>query len=125
MSRIYRRWRVRDVAILLSLWPEHRKAHKDPELERYNDLAQNVPNPFNPTTQLGYQIAADVRVTLAVYDVAGKLVQTLVDKQQSAGGYTETWDGHDNKGRLVSSGVYFYRLTAGDYVQTRRMVMLK
>ena len=92
---------------------------------RYNDLAQNVPNPFNPTTQLGYQIAADVHVTLAVYDVAGRLVRTLVDKQQSAGGYTETWDGYDNKGRLVSSGVYFYRLTAGDFVQTRRMVMLK
>lgn len=95
------------------------------EPARYNDLAQNVPNPFNPTTQLGYQIAGGVHVTLAVYDVAGKLVRTLVDKQQSAGAYTETWDGHDNKGRLVSSGVYFYRLTAGDYVQTRRMVMLK
>ena len=91
----------------------------------YNRLDQNVPNPFNPTTQLSYQIAAGQFVTLAIYDVSGKKIRGLVGKQQPAGLYAVEWDGRNDGGELVSSGVYFYRLSAGEFTQTRRMVLLK
>ena len=95
------------------------------EVVGYNRLDQNVPNPFNPTTQLSYQIAAGQFVTLAIYDVSGKKIRGLVTKQQPAGLYTVEWDGRNDDGELVSSGVYFYRLSAGEFTQTRRMVLLK
>jgi hypothetical protein len=88
-------------------------------------LDQNHPNPFNPTTQIGYQVATDGQVTLKIYDVKGALVRELVDGVQSAGVYTVAWNGTNNAGQAVSTGVYFYRLTVGKFVQTRRMVLLK
>jgi hypothetical protein len=88
-------------------------------------LEQNHPNPFNPSTQIVYQLAGNERVTLVVYDVSGKLVRTLVDQLQPTGAYSVTWDGRDNSGRLSSTGVYFYKLTTGKFTQTRRMVLLK
>jgi hypothetical protein len=88
-------------------------------------LEQNRPNPFNPSTQIVYQLAGNERVNLSVYDVTGKRVRTLVDQLQPNGAYSVTWDGRDNDGRLSSTGVYFYRLTAGKFTQTRRMVLLK
>jgi len=88
-------------------------------------LEQNRPNPFNPSTQIVYQLAGNERVSLVVYDVSGKLVRTLVDQLQPTGTYSVTWDGRDNGGRLSSTGVYFYKLTAGKFTQTRRMVLLK
>jgi hypothetical protein len=88
-------------------------------------LDQNHPNPFNPTTQIGYQVANDGRVTLMIYDVKGALVSELVDGVQSAGAYTVTWNGKNMAGQAVSTGVYFYRLAVGKFVQTRRMVLLK
>lgn len=88
-------------------------------------LDQNHPNPFNPTTQIGYQVANDRQVTLKIYDVKGALVRELVDGVQSAGAYTVIWNGTNSAGQAVSTGVYFYRLTVGKFVQTRRMVLLK
>jgi len=88
-------------------------------------LAQNRPNPFNPSTQIAYRIASDERVRLRIYDVSGALVRTLVDARQSSGAYTVSWDGRDNDGLVVSTGMYFYRLEAGKFAQTRRMVLLK
>jgi len=88
-------------------------------------LEQNRPNPFNPSTQIVYQLAGNERVSLVVYDVSGKLVRTMVDQLQSNGTYSVTWDGRDKDGRLSSTGVYFYKLTAGKFTQTLRMVLLK
>ena len=88
-------------------------------------LYQNVPNPFNPNTSIQYNIIEDVRVNLAIYDVAGRLVRTLVDKNQRASLYQVTWDGVDNAGQTVATGIYFYRLTAGNFVETRKMLLLK
>lgn len=88
-------------------------------------LAQNFPNPFNPTTEIFYTIPRDEQVALVVYDVSGRLVRTLVSDRQSSGPHVARWDGKDNEGRDVSSGVYFYRLEAGSFLQTRRMVLLK
>ena len=84
------------------------------------------PNPFNPTTTIAFDIVESVPVSLAVYDVAGRRVATLVDGEVTpAGRYERVWNGRDDRGRTVASGVYFYRLGAGPYSETRRMVLLK
>ena len=88
-------------------------------------LYQNYPNPFNPVTHLSYQLHRDSKVKLTVYDVLGREVVTLVDGYQEWGYKAVTWDGRDGAGRNVASGVYFYRLIAGDFVQTRKMVLLR
>jgi hypothetical protein len=87
-----------------------------------NALRQNYPNPFNPETVIEFTLrGADasrgrVPVTLRVYDVAGRLVRTLVDEERSAGVlHAVSWDGRDHAARRVASGVYFYRLNAGEY----------
>ena len=91
-------------------------------------LGQNFPNPFNPSTVISYTIpdeSEEVAVRLSVFNMRAQLVKTLVDKVQQPGIYTVNWDGIDNKGRRVSSGVYFYRLSAGQFVSMRKMVLLK
>jgi len=89
-------------------------------------LAQNYPNPFNPSTTIAYTPAETGPVTLRVYDTAGRLVRILVDGVRSGNReHAATWDGLDRDGRRVASGVYFYRLTTGSEVLTRKMVMLK
>ena len=90
-----------------------------------NALHQNVPNPFNPSTVIRYSIAERVRVTIRVYDVAGRLVRTLSNEDRSPNVYTVSWDGANDAGQSVSSGIYFYRITAGAFVQTKKMVLLK
>jgi hypothetical protein len=88
-------------------------------------LHQNFPNPFNPSTEIRYDLAAPVVVTLTLHDLLGRVVQTLVSGSQSAGRYLVRWDGKDENGRSVASGVYLYRLHAGSFVQTRRLVLLR
>ncbi|MCK5405999.1 MAG: T9SS type A sorting domain-containing protein, partial [Candidatus Krumholzibacteria bacterium] len=85
-----------------------------------NSLDQNYPNPFNPTTTIHYSIAESGRVTLRVYNVAGKLVRTLVDEEQSpeTAYRAVTWDGRNQDGHAVSSGVYFYKLSAKGFNKT-------
>ena len=90
-----------------------------------NGLSQNYPNPFNPQTTISFSLAAREHVTLRVYNVAGELVRTLVNDPRSSGAHTVTWDGHDDAGTGVSSGVYFYKLVAGTFSQTRKMVLMK
>lgn len=83
-------------------------------------LEQNYPNPFNPTTAIGYQLPTASQVTLKVFDLLGRVVATLVNDEQPAGSYSVAWDASH-----LSSGVYFYRLQAGNLVQTRRLVVVK
>jgi hypothetical protein len=83
-------------------------------------LSQNFPNPFNPTTQLKYSIKENGLVTLKVYDVLGQEVATLFVGQQTAGDYTATFDGSK-----LASGIYFYRLQAGSFSQTKKMILMK
>ncbi|MGA7161884.1 MAG: T9SS type A sorting domain-containing protein [Bacteroidota bacterium] len=83
-------------------------------------VSQNYPNPFNPTTVITYQLPASTLVTLNVYDELGRLVRTLVDERQSSGIHSISFDG----GSLVS-GVYFYRLSAGNFVSTKKLMILK
>ena len=88
-------------------------------------LEQNSPNPFNPTTAIRFTLASKETVTLAVYDLNGRLVRTLVSGTRDLGSHSVTWDGRDNAGTSVASGVYFYRLDAGKVSDTRKMVLLK
>jgi hypothetical protein len=89
-------------------------------------LEQNAPNPFNPTTTIRFGIPEREHVTLRVYDIAGREVCTLLDGAVDAGeGYAVTWDGRDGGGRDVGTGVYFYRLTAGEWNETKKMVLLR
>ena len=83
-------------------------------------LFQNYPNPFNPVTTITYQIPEDGKVTLSIYDVIGREVQTLVNADQNAGRYSVQL----NAGKLAS-GVYFYRLTSGNYTAVRKLLLAK
>lgn len=90
------------------------------------DLHQNYPNPFNPTTTFRYEIVGDGgEVTLAVFDVDGRLIVALVDERQTPGVKHVTWNGTNGAGERVSSGVYFYRLTAPGIRQVRKLTILK
>ncbi len=103
------------------------EGNESPPLTEYR-LYQNHPNPFNPTTTIRYEIpagAASVRVRLDVYDVQGHKVRVLVNETQSAGVQYAEWDGLDEEGRAVSSGMYFYVLRAGDETLTRKMALLR
>lgn len=88
-------------------------------------LHQNHPNPFNPQTTIAYDLPSASRVRLLVMDVSGKLVRTLVDETQSSGSRSVIWNGRDDSGNAVSSGVYFYVLDAGKERLTRKLVLLK
>ena len=88
-------------------------------------LSQNVPNPFNPQTTIRFTLPQNERVALAIYNANGQLVKTLASGEKARGTYDITWDGRDSKGNSVSSGVYFYRLSAGKFSETRKMVLLK
>lgn len=90
-------------------------------------LGQNAPNPFNPSTSIEFGIPAGAsgNVTIDIFDVAGKLVRTLLNESRGSGTWRVTWDGTTNAGSRVSSGVYFYRLRTSQFVQTRRMTLVE
>jgi len=88
-------------------------------------LAQNAPNPFNPQTRIDYDIPKATNVRLEIYNVLGQHVKTLVDEFQEPGSKSVIWDGRDNSGSTVASGIYFYRMDAGEFSLTRKMMMLK
>jgi hypothetical protein len=91
-------------------------------------ISQNYPNPFNPSTTIAYDIPegrAAVRVRIAVYDIRGRLVRKLVDEERPPGSYRVHWDGREERGEPVGSGVYLYRIQAGDYRSSRKMVVVR
>jgi hypothetical protein len=88
-------------------------------------LAQNFPNPFNPATKIAFGLKAPAAVRLGVYDASGRLVRMLVDGARPAGHYSGLWDGRNARGAAVASGIYFYRLDAGAFNETRKMVIMR
>ena len=90
-------------------------------------LEQNYPNPFNPVTVIRYTLAESGEATLQVYNSAGQLVRTLSSGSQESGEHSATWDGKNDRGQEVATGVYFYRLQAheGKFDQTRKMILMK
>ena len=88
-------------------------------------LAQNYPNPFNPLTQIKYSIPKGGLVELVVYDVLGREVRRLINTKLQAGNHIAVWDGKNHFGEHVGTGMYFYRLKAGKFLKTRKMILLK
>ncbi len=88
-------------------------------------LLQNAPNPFNPVTTIAFALPEQADVSVKVYNMAGRVVRTLVDGSEGPGTHSVVWDGRDEAGRSVASGVYFYRMSAGDFSERRMMVLLK
>jgi hypothetical protein len=88
-------------------------------------LHQNYPNPFNPVTNLDYDLPEDSFVNLTVYDMLGNVVNNLVNKNQGSGPKSVQWDATNNQGQPVSAGVYLYSIEAGEFRQTRKMILLK
>jgi len=88
-------------------------------------LFQNYPNPFNPSTAIKFQVPKTSDVKIAVYDMLGQEVRTLVAGEVLRGTYTVDWDGFNNYGAKVASGTYIYRMTAGEFIQSKKMVLIK
>jgi hypothetical protein len=88
-------------------------------------LFQNQPNPFNPETRISYYLSEACKVELSIYNVLGRKVKILFDGYQTSGTKTLVWDGKDDQGNQLSSGIYFYRLQAGTFSQTRKMSLIK
>ncbi|HVP35468.1 MAG TPA: FlgD immunoglobulin-like domain containing protein [Terriglobales bacterium] len=96
------------------------------------ELGQNYPNPFNPSTTIPFQASSrkhgagsQLHTTLKIYNILGQLVRILLDKEKAPGSYQVIWDGKDQQGNEVSSGIYFYQLRSGDYKETRKMTLLR
>jgi len=88
-------------------------------------LFQNHPNPFNPNTEIRFTIPNAGHVSIKIYDMNGKLVKNLVSEQKAAGVYSISWDGQDKNGFKVTSGVYFYRINAGEFTMSKKMILMK
>lgn len=88
-------------------------------------LSQNYPNPFNPTTEISFDVPTKSHVTLKVYNLLGHEVTTLVDEDVVVGSHKTSWDGRDRSGSEVATGIYFYKMVAGDFVETRKMMLLR
>jgi len=98
---------------------------ESPELPNLYSLSQNYPNPFNPSTQIEFEIPKAGFVEIQIFNVLGKQLRTLVSERLSAGRKVVTWDGTDNGGHPVASGVYFYRISTDGYAEAKKMLLLK
>ena len=89
------------------------------------ELDQNFPNPFNPETRIYFTLPESQRVQLVVYNVMGQQVRRLIDTQYTAGHHVVNWDGRNEAGALVPTGVYIYRIKAGDFIDYKKMTLMK
>jgi hypothetical protein len=97
---------------------------KNPLIENYQ-LKQNYPNPFNPTTTLIYALPKQSDISLSIYDITGKIINTWLFQDQQSGYHEIIWNGHDKNGNTVPSGVYIYCLKSGDFFDSKKMVFVK
>jgi hypothetical protein len=93
--------------------------------KRIIEQAFNQPNPFNPSTKIGYSLTEESSVAVAIFDLQGRLIRSYARGFQPVGTYSVTWDGTLSTGQFAPSGVYFYRITAGNEVTTQRMLLMK
>jgi flagellar hook assembly protein FlgD len=88
-------------------------------------LYANYPNPFNPTTTLKYDLAKSSHVSLVIYNMLGQKIRTLVDAVKPAGYHAAVWDGANDSGAAIASGIYFFEFKADGYAQTNKMILMK
>ena len=96
-----------------------------PAVATLYELSTNYPNPFNPTTTIGYSIPLASNVSLKIYNAKGQLVKTLVQEHKNNGTHEVVWNGRDNYNKSVSSGVYYYQIKAGKFFDRKKMILLK
>ncbi len=92
--------------------------------ERF-ELSQNFPNPFNASTEIKYSLPSKSDMTLSIYNILGQRINLLIDEEKPAGNYSINWDGNDLNGRPTASGIYLYQIKAGDFIETKKMLLLK
>ena len=88
-------------------------------------LSQNYPNPFNPETTIRYAVPAETQITVAIYNTMGQRVRTLVQREQAAGYHRVVWDGRDDTGHAVASGLYLCRMEVGEYSAVRKLMLMR
>jgi hypothetical protein len=101
------------------------KSHNSDQLPKEFGLGQNHPNPFNPSTVIDFALPTASRVTVDIYNVLGQKVKTLVNDEMPAGYYSATWDGSTDNGQSSASGIYFYKIEAGKFQNTKKLMLLK
>jgi hypothetical protein len=102
-----------------------REEKKSDNLPENFVLYQNYPNPFNPSTKIEFSLSERAQVKLEIYDITGRRVKKLLDEALPSGFWSVVWEGEDDSGVEVASGVYFYRLKTFQYTQTKKMVMIR
>jgi len=105
--------------------PDVITADEIPDVPAAFALHQNYPNPFNPVTTIRFDLPASVRVTLSVYNLKGEKVRVLLDRNMTAGQKSIDWNGRSDEEWTVASGVYFYKLKAGEFKKTRKMILMR
>lgn len=89
-------------------------------------LQQNIPNPFNPHTTISFEVPdGGAEISLRIYDVSGRLVRTLIDGHEPSGARTATWDGRNDEGKSMASGIYYYRMTMPEFSEQKKMILLR
>jgi hypothetical protein len=121
----YARKMVGDVLLNLFSYLNDQTPDDVGDTPAFTKLHGNFPNPFNPKTTIQFSLSSPAHVNLAVYDISGRLVKQLANERLAAQDYAIEWNGRNEAGHQVASGVYFYKLQAGDYSATEKMVMLK
>ena len=119
-----------DYALMVCPMPSAVEDEEEPNVPKDFQLNQNYPNPFNPTTTIKFKVQSSkfkvpLSTTLIIYNILGQKVKTLVNEPKSAGEYEVVWNGKDEKGNSLASGIYFYRLVIGEQTETKRMLLLK
>jgi len=118
-------WSQQHLKIPVNLISTITKIDNDNSIPQVFSLDQNFPNPFNPVTSIPFQIPRKWHVTLTIYKLLGQKVNTIIDEMREPGKYNLEWNGQDDYGSAVSSGIYLYRLEAGDFVETRKLIFQK
>jgi len=95
------------------------------EIPLVTALQKNYPNPFNPETTIRYSLSNNGPVKIQIYNIKGQLIRNLVNENKKAGNYTVIWNGKDEQGKSVSSGIYFYRMQSSKYSATQKMMLMK
>lgn len=106
-------------------WWDGQNGVEDNQVSIIDEQLNVYPNPFNPTTTISYSLKENSKVSLNIYNIKGQKVKQLVSDQLAAGEHSSIWDGTNDNSKSVSSGIYFYKLKAGDYQKVRKMVLLK
>ncbi len=117
-------WYIDDILISTENYTDS-EGGEIPPSDLVNKLYEPTPNPFNPTTLIRFRVSNKSNVNLSIFDVSGKMVRTLIDEYMSRGEHGIRWNGRDDRGRILASGVYFCRLSIGSHTSTRRLVLIR